>query len=263
MKFKLLALGSLMLCLTSCFDMTETFNIKEDGSGTYELKMDMSRAYAMLAMMKQGAKEEGQVSKKMDSIIYYKSVVDTAKDLTAQEKALLQNAYAKIHMNEDEGEMLMNMYFPFANGKELAQIQKIITGKSNTSIMESFSKALKGEAGNMNGMPANAMGSDKTDRKSGLPISDFTYQLSQNNFSRQVKAVTQAEQTKSETEEMPEQFKELMKINYTTIINLPRAAKKLNGKGTLSTDKKQVTFAKSMDLDAKFTAADFDFSIDY
>ena len=266
MKLRLLALGAFIMCLTGCFDMTETFNIKEDGTGTYEMKMDMSRAFGMLAMLKQGAKEDSKMPEKLDSIIYYKSFVDTVSTLTAEEKAAFQNGYAKIHMNEEEGDMYVNMYFPFADGKQLSVIQKALSKSGNGSVMDAVGNAVKSGLGAPAGadpMSGGMTAGAKQDNKQGLPMSDFTYTLGINNFTRTVKASTSTTATPAKEDEMPEQFKEMMKINYTTIINLPRPAKNLSGKATLSADKKQVKFTKSMGIDDKHTPADFDFSIDY
>jgi len=264
MKLRLLALGAFVLCLTGCFDMTETFNIKEDGTGVYELKMDMSRAMSMLAMMKQGAKEEGKPPQKMDSMFSYKTMIDTVTSLSAEEKAAFENAYGKIHMDEEEGEMFVHMFFPFKDSKQLTTIQKIVTSKGSNSVMDAVGKAFGSGSGAPGGM--DAMGGGKSGgngEKSGLPNGDFDYTLAANSFSRKVKATTNAEKPAAKEDEMPAQFKEMMKMNYTTIVNLPRAVKKINGKGTLSDDKKQVKFFKSMSLDDKHAPADFDFTIDY
>jgi hypothetical protein len=268
MKLRLLALAAFVFCLTGCFDVTETFNLKEDGSGTYELKMDMSRGFAMLAMMKQGAKEDGKAPQNLDSVIYYRSFVDTASNLTAEEKTAFKNGYANIHMKEEEGEMYVNMHFPFANGKELSVIQKALNKTGNGSVMDAVSNALKSGTGAPEGMGAMAGGTkqgDKADKKSPLPTSDFTYTIGVNSFGRKTNPPVAATEmkAKADDEEMPEQLKEMMKINYTTVVNLPRPAKSLTGKGTLSADKKQMKFTKSMSMDDKHTPAGFDFNIDY
>jgi hypothetical protein len=258
MKLRLLALGAFLICLTSCFDVIETFNIKEDGSGTYEVKMDMSRSFGLLAMMKQGGNEDGKKKEKIDSIIYTKNITDTSTALTIEEKAALRNSYTKIHMDEDEGEGYINLYYPFANGKELEIIQKAMA-KSGTN------KTVMGALGNAMGKqvpPATAV--EQGNEGTGLPTGDFNYSLTANSLVRKVKPSTKMEEPKTDNEQLPPQLKEMMKINYSTTVNLPRPVKNYTGKGsTLSADKKQVKFNKTMDLDAKLTPADFDFSIDY
>jgi hypothetical protein len=267
MKLRLLALGAFVICLTGCFDITETFNIKEDGSGVYEMKMDMSRATSMLAMMKQGGKENGKAPEKMDSTFYYKDMVDTVTTLTPEEKTAFKNAYGTVHIDEEEGEMYVNMTFPFKDAKELAIVQKAINKKGNNPLMDVVGKAMKSGAGapeGMDPMAGGAMGGGKADNKTGLPTSDFVYSLAANSFSRKLNAKPPTQtKAKGKDEEMPAQFKEMMKVNYTTIVNLPRPAKKLSGKGTLSDDKKQVKFTKGMSLDDPQLPADFDFTIDY
>jgi hypothetical protein len=280
------------MCLTGCFDITETFNIKEDGSGVYEMKMDMSRAFGMIAMMKgAGGQQEGKAPQKLDSTIYYSNMVDTVSTLSAEEKAAFKEAYAKLHMDEEEGDIYVNMFFPFKDGKQLAVIQKSLSKKGKNPVMDALGKAMKSGAGASSGMDqiipappsqdgidaipappsqdaidamAGGMSGSKTGNKSGLPTSDFVYNLDGKSFSRKVDvSAAKPTKAKSKDDEMPAQFKEMMKVNYTTIVNLPRPAKKLSGKGTLSADKKQVKFTKGMSLDDPQLPADFDFTIDY
>jgi hypothetical protein len=255
MKIRLLALGTFLLCLTSCFDVVETFNINEDGSGVYEAKMDMTRSLSLLSMMKQGASEGGKKKERIDSIIYTKDFVDTSTTLTAEEKAVLRKSYSKIHVDEEEGEMYVQMYYPFANGRELEIIQRSME-KGNTS------KNVMGALGGVMGkQPPAVSGNDE--KKSQLPTSDFSYSLTTNSLVRKVKPSSKPDEPKSADEPMPPQLKEMMKMNFTTTVNLPRPVKNFTGNGKLSEDKKQVKFSKAVDMDTKLTPADFDFSIDF
>jgi hypothetical protein len=253
MKFRLLALGAFLLCLTSCFDVVETFNINEDGSGVYEAKMDMTRSLSMLSMMKQGANEGGKKKEKIDSIIYTKDLVDTSTTLTAEEKAVLRKSYSKIHVDEEEGEMYVHMYYPFANGRELEIIQQSMSKGTNKSVM--------GALGGVLGKQPSAAAVE--DKKSQMPTSDFNYSLTANSLVRKVKPSSKPDEPKSDEDQMPPQLKEMMKMNFTTTVNLPRPVKNFTGNGKLSADKKQVKFSKAVDMDTKLTPADFDFSIDF
>jgi hypothetical protein len=255
MKLRLLALGIFLVCLTSCFDVMETFNIKEDGSGIYEVKMDMSRTLGLLAMMKQGA-ADGKAKEKIDTIIYTKSVTDTSTALSAEEKSVLGKSYTKVHMDEDEGEGYVNMYYPFANGKELDIIQRAMSKTANNpGIKNALGKAFGKD------VPPGAVEENKGMQ---LPTSDFSYSLMNNSLVRKIKPSTEPDAPKADDEQLPPQLKEMMKINYTTTVNLPRPAKSFKGSsGKLSEDKKQFKFSKTLDLDAKVTPAEFDFSIDY
>lgn len=256
MKLRLLALGSFMMCLTSCFDVFETFNIKEDSSGTYEIKMDMSRSIALLSMMQQG--DAGKQKAKLDSTIYSSSFIDTSSTFTAEEKAVLRNSYSKVHMNEEAGEMYVQLFYPFANGKEFEIIQRAMSKEDgNKNMMNALSGAMKKQMA----PPPGAM---EGDQKTEFPTQDFNYSLTGSSLVRKVKPGSKTEQPKADDEQIPAEVKEMMKMSYTTTVNLPRAVKNFKGNnGTLSADKKQLRFSKSIDLDSKLTPADFDFSIDY
>jgi len=269
MKLRMMIAAALMMCLTSCFDIQETFDLKPDGSGVYQMKMDMSRAAAMLSMMKQGmGKDAGgntpALPTKMDSVIYTKDLIDTVTTLSATEKAALSKSYSKIHMDEDEGEMFIEMFYPFANAKELE------------IIMQAINKGTGSGGGNVMDMLGGVLGKNKTDlppglgddskKKPSLPFSSFSYSLTDHSLVRKVKPAANTNTKKAEPgdEEMPEQFKEMMKINHFTVINLPAPLKSVTGKDSkVSEDKKQVKFKKAMSLDDAAKPEEFEFSIEY
>jgi hypothetical protein len=229
MKLKFTALILVTLCFTSCLDIIETFNINEDGSGVYEQQMDFSRAMqGMMAMMSEKGQEKrkGKEMEKKDSTFSYKSIVDTSTHLTAAEKAVFGKAYAKMHMDEEKGEILINIFYPFANAKEFETIQQVLAKDNNSgNFFEALMKATSGDKYNKNAMQNPATGEGD---KQGL-----------------------------------EMMKEMMKVNLKTIIHLPRPAKSSKGNFILSADKKELSFDKTIDISKKMAATDFDFSIDY
>lgn len=260
MKLRLLALGVFLLSLTSCFDVFETITLKDDGSGIYEAKMDLTRSMSMIAMMKaqSGGSDSKKMPQKMDSIFYTKDMIDTVTTLSAEEKQVLSKSFAKIHIDEDEGEMYVTLTYPFANAKEFQLVQQAMSKGSTGNLF----KALGGAMGQQQPAGAGSMGEDK---KPSLPTSDFNYTLTGTSLVRKVKPSSNPDKPKTEDDsQMPPQLKEMMKMNYTTTVILPRPAKSMNGKnGTLSADKKQAKFSKSITFDDKLTPADFDFSLEY
>jgi hypothetical protein len=252
MNIKILALIAVCFFFTGCFDIYETFNIIEDGSGVYDQKINFSRSLALLSSMSKTKKKED----KKDTTIYYSSIVDTSTVLTAEEKAVMRKAYAKIHMDEAASEMWFNIFYPYANGQELTIIQTVMSkGSKSKGITDAMAKAL--------GKPA-APSESGEEKPAELPTQDFNYTLTANSLARNVKPNSTPDKKKDEAEEMPPMFKEMMKMNFTTTISLPRPVKNWSGNnGTLSADKKQLQFRKNVDMDTKLTPADFNFSIDY
>jgi hypothetical protein len=262
MKLRLLALGCLLFSLTSCFDVIETFNLKEDGSGNYEVKTDMSNALSMLAMMG-GGKESEKMPEKFDTSFSFKGMADTVSTLTAEEKAAIDKISARMHIDKDKGEMYMIMDMPFKDSKEYNLVQAAFQ-KMNSNEKSPMDGLFKGMFGGGNNPMAEG---DEQDSKKGggtpgIMPSNVETLMTANSISRKVKPVAQTETTKT-PEDMPEELKEMFKMNYTTIVNLPRPAKNVKGAGKLSDDKKQVKSTKKIDLSSGFTAADFDFTIDF
>lgn len=263
MKLRLLVLGCMLLSLTSCLDIIETFNIKEDGSGSYNVKTDMSGALSMLAMMG-GGKESEKMPARFDTSFSFKEIVDTVSSLTAEEKAAVSKVKASMHIDKDKGEMYMIMDMPFKDSKEYNLIQATIS-KLNENDKSPMDGVMKGVFGGS--MGDNPMGGAEEPGKKkgggpGVMPSNVETSITGNSISRKVKATDKTE-TKVATEDMPEELKEMFKVNYTTIINLPRQAKNVSGQGKLSEDKKQVKSVKRIDLSTGFTAADFDFNIEF
>lgn len=254
MKLRLLVLGAFLISLTSCFDVIETFNINEDGSGVYEQKMDMSRFLSFSSMMK-GGNSNGKAPEKKDTLISLQAIIDTVASLSIEEKAVLSKSLMKLHVDEAAGEMSFVITYPFASSSEFATIQKSMMKDGNN---KAIAAAVGGALGKKGGMNAPQQ------KQPEMPTSDFTYTLTGNSLVKKVKPSSKPESTETPGNDMPPEFKEMLKMNFTTIINLPRPAKNWRGNnGAMSADKKQLKFNKSIDMETKLTPADFDFSIDF
>ena len=254
MKLRLLVLSTFLISSTSCFDVIETFNINEDGSGVYEQKMDMSRFLSFSNMMK-GGQTNGKTREKKDTLISLKAIIDTVSTLSVDEKAVLSKSLMKLHVDEAAGEMSFVITYPFASSNEFATIQKAMMKDGNN---KAIAAAVGGAFGKKGGMNA------PQEKQPEMPTSEFTYTLTGNSLVKKVKPSSKPESTETANNDMPAEFKEMLKMNYTTIINLPRPVKNWNGNnGTLSSDKKQLKFNKNIDMETKLTPADFDFSIDF
>lgn len=255
MKLRLFVLTAFLISLTSCFDVIETFTINDDGSGVYEQKMDMGRFLSFSNMMK-GGKTSGKTPEKKDTLVSMKSVADTMTSLSTEEKAVLSKASMRLHIDETAGEMNFVITYPFANSNEFTVIQK-------SMMKEGSNKAIAAAIGGALGKNGETMSSPQQ-KQPEMPTSEFTYTLTGNSLVKKVKPSSKPETPETDNNDMPAEFKEMLKMNYTTIINLPRAVKKWNGNnGTLSADKKQLKFNKNIDMETKLTPADFDFSIDF
>lgn len=114
------------MTLVSCV-FTEELYIKNDGSGTYAFKMDLSKM--LVAMNEMGASDTDTIKKdpqKIDSILYFKDILEDKKDsialLSVEEQEMLksiEDLKIRLKMDEEKNQMNMDFLFDFSNVNEL------------------------------------------------------------------------------------------------------------------------------------------------
>jgi hypothetical protein len=240
--FKYVLTVAISIFFVSCYEVNEEIEIKADGSGTYVTKMDMG---ALIDMMQTFAGEEelkkDGLDKVLDTTILFKSLLDSAKDATAEQKELMKDAQMKMQMNIKEKIFKMDMRFPY---KDLNSLQQLMSGKAGSGT--GMSSALKNVFGKKEGM------TDDAAAPKGPDMSDFAgiYNVTIKNGLIEKKVNQEKYKEFMNRPEMA-QMKQLtgsgMEVLYTTTIKLPRAAKKAdNPLIKLSEDKKTVTMKYNM-----------------
>jgi hypothetical protein len=179
-------------------------------------------------------KKEG-LDRVVDTTIYWKSLVDTAKEISAEQKELLKDGKMNLQMNIKEKVFKMDLNFPYKN---LNSLQQLMSGKATGG--QGLSNAFKSMFGKKDG-------EDQMPTPSGPDMGDFAaiYDVTIKNGSIEKKVNEAKYKALTERPEMA-QLKQLtssgMEILYTTTIKLPRAAKPTtNPLIKLSEDKKTVT----------------------
>jgi len=136
MKFKNLFLFiSITFLLTSCM-FTEEIYINNNGSGTYSFKVDMSEMIKSMGDM--SPKDSLKESKVLDTIIFFKDILEEKKDsiakLSKEDKEIIETLKdMKLHMQVDEekGKMLLDFNLDFSDISELKNMeQKIVKAQS-------------------------------------------------------------------------------------------------------------------------------------
>ena len=239
--------------LTSC-ETTKEITIQKDGSGNVVNTTDMS---ALLAMAKMSGQANEQLDKvkdtKMDTSFSMESMVSMAPDLTDAEKELVKKGTIGINMNMADEKFLIKLSFPFNNGKDIQQLDKL----SSQVITQVMKKQMDSAE---NKMPAGV-------GDAGLPkasIDDY-YDVT---YSKGVieKKLNKEKYANVNSDEEMKSLKEMSGMgggNNTIIINLPSPAKKAVGKKvTLSEDKKKVTIVNSAE-DFFDDGASLEYRIEY
>jgi len=256
---KLLFAALTCLLFTSCLEINEEVEIKDNGSGTLSTTMDMSQLVDMLQAMG-GEEFEKKKDEKIDSVIYLKNIVDTASNLTSEQKALMRDGTVRIKMNMAEKIFLLNMNYPFEN---LEKLQKLTTSLQNGSL--GFGKLMKSAVGDNKDkqvidQPAPTDEGSEMDKL----MSIFDINISNGIIKKSVNAEKLKKlQDDPKMAEMQQGAEMGIEVLYTTTYKLPRPAKKVdNPKAKLSDDKKTVTIRQNlMELFSK--PEGFEYKIEY
>ena len=254
--FKYVLTVALTVFFVGCYEVNEEIEINADGSGSYVTKMDMGQLIEMMQTYagEEELKKEG-LDKALDTTILFSSLVDSAKEATAEQKELMKDGKMKMQMNIKEKVFKLDLSFPYKN---LNSLQQLMSGKAGGTGMTS---ALKNVFGKKEGEQEAAA-------PKGPDMGDFAAIYNVTIKNGLIEKKVNAEKYK-EFMDRPEmaQMKQLtssgMEILYTTTIKLPRAAKKTdNPLIKLSDDKKTVTMRYNM-LELLESPEKFAYSIQY
>ncbi|MBI2731084.1 MAG: hypothetical protein HYX40_10085 [Sphingobacteriales bacterium] len=237
---------ALTICFTACIDSEEKISLKEDGSGTYQVTMDMGKMISMLSAF--GGDEKKKLEKK-DTVIYFKDYADTSTTLTAEEKEILRTGKILAHVDTDKGEMKIVMDALFKNASQLSYLRtnlQEMVGKTKAMEKLNDKKEDKPAEEGTHGMDLTPkMGAPKGNAN---PFKDYyEFKATANSLSYVVKDKAAAMKA-LETNEDLQMFKKMAPMmgdmSFSTVIELPKAAKKVEGvNAKLSDDKKTVTIA--------------------
>lgn len=260
-KFRVVIASILTLLFAGCYEVNEEIVINENGSGSYVTKMDMGQLLEMIQTMagEEQLTKDG-LDRAIDTTINMSSLMDSAKEVTADQKELLKNGKLHVQMNVKEKLMKMNVNLPFTS---YTNLQKLMSGMGNsgTGIGEAF-KAMfdkDGDDGSAADMPAQPK-SNQMDQLNGM----FDVIAKNGSLSRQVnKEKFNALMAMPEMEQMKQLSGAGMEILYTTTIKLPRPVKKSdNTLIKLSEDKRTVTMKYNL-LELLDTPEKFAYTIEY
>lgn len=217
--------GVIMLTLTSC-QFTEKIYINEDGSGTFDLEIDLSEMMESMNGLKEMDSIGTEPAIVKDSIINFADILEEKKDsiskLPKEERKKLErlkNMKIKIHEDNSNGEMIMDYLIEFKDLDELEDLQHTI----NT-----------------------AQSMEKENKKSIPSKTEMRFSFKDNKFKRIVidKELTEVEEEKYE-ESLKQSAMFFEGSSYNIEYHFPRAIKTTTAKdATFSIDKKVLYIKK-------------------
>jgi hypothetical protein len=221
-------------CITSCFNLTEEYTIREDGSGQFTINMDL---YKMIDMMNSFGKSDSldtkteEEDKVRDTIIYFKKSIDESKELSADQKQLFRDGSLRLVMNLKEKKFFLDINFPFKNQADLVKIHS-----SYPDAMRSID--LKEAFGN------DTSSSKMMQQQDDLTMTNQYLELNagSNFIERKVNKEKMKEYSEKDSS-LKMMLPMLGSVYISSVIHLPRPVNKVdNPYGQLSGDKKTVTF---------------------
>ena len=221
--------------LAGCFEINEDIDLKADGSGVYSVHTDMSQLIqVMQTYLGKDEMDKQMPSKNIDTTVMMKGLVDTATNISAEDKALIKDGYVHLKLNMEQKEFKSDIVIPFKN---LANLQKLYNSMNNQTL--GFNQLFKGmagksdtaSAGNDNGMP---------DMNQFNAIYDF--ESHEGLISRKLNAEKwKALQQSPQFAQMKEAGNAGISIPYTLTIVVPKPVKKVdNSLAQLFPDRKKV-----------------------
>lgn len=223
---------SMSLLLTGCLETTQEITINPDGSGTLSNTNDMSSLMGMIKQMA-GKDAEKIEDQSIDTTISLSSYADSIVDITPEEKLMIKKGTLILNMNEST--FIIGTKFPFASPSEI----NAYTELTNKIMYETIKNQL-----------GNSQMSGLEDMPPPTSIEDyFTTSFSKGSL---VKTLNKEKYASVGDDEFLKGMKESaamgLPMTTTYIINLPKPAKKAEGKNLkLSEDKKKVTIVADID----------------
>ena len=243
-------LSASIVLLSSCLDTEEKIVINKDNSGVYSLTMDMGR---FLKMMNQMGKSKDSGTKKpqqKDSIIYFKSFVDTSTRLTQQEKEMLKDGSVHVKVDEIANAMKFVISVPFKNIQDLPYLREnYMKAIDKLNIKDPLSNKEKKEGEENN---EEQMHSEMSSGSSSIiPAQDsYTFTAAPGKLSNKFtdKATFEKKVESDSSLQMMKQLTAMMgELTYETTIVLPKPVKHYKGNNpSVSADKKTIVFKNNL-----------------
>lgn len=131
-RFLLLLVTSSLFFLTGCLEVLEDVYLNADGSGKYQITMDMSELFSdpmLKSIIDEQAKKEAGADAdeplEMDSIMYFRDAPGFEK-LSASEQTLIRGVNLEMSASESKEKMVITMNFPFTRLDELTKMGEVI-----------------------------------------------------------------------------------------------------------------------------------------
>ena len=239
----------------SCYEVNEEVVIKEDGSGVYESRIDMSQ---LIELMQSFAGEEeltkNGLDKAIDTVVSMQTILDSADEATRKENAWMKDGKMFFKLNIKEKLFNIRMNIPYHTQQ---QLESLMEGQG-TLMKNSFSGLLKN-----NKQPE--MESDSSEATFQDMVSLYDITLNNGLIKKEVDTAKYRQlMTRPQVSDIKQMAAQGMQMMYTTSFKLPRSVKSTGNHPLLkvSEDKRTVELRYNL-LDIVNDPAKYSFTIEY
>ncbi len=237
-KIYVIIIALAAFCMSSCVDIEEHYDFKNDGSCKVTYAFDMSKAVSVLVnLVSDSLKETPQFSLVKDTTLnFYSAIPDSSQQkMNAAEVELAQSSDLTIKMNLRKSIMKVAINH---NAKSPADLKYYLQNVSKIAL-----------SSQINAFSSNTKTNTAFDAKQMVAGQDYySYEITPHKFYRIIdKTKFNAFLKKTQSTFMMAKAM-LIDMPYKVILNFAKPIKKLNNpKAVLSADRKSVTLITNMD----------------
>ncbi len=237
-KLYFLVLFFVLLCFSSCLDIEEQYNFKQDGSCSVVYGFDMGSAVSVLMnLMSDSVKATPQFSLVKDTTLnFYTALPDsTQQKMTTEEATMVKASDLHVKMDLKKSIMKVSINHVAKNAADLEYYLKHISKISMNSQLKSLQKGEKAP-----------MGFNAQQLVAGEDY--YTYEITPHKFYR----IIDKEKFNAFLKKTQSAFSMakamLIDMPYKVILNFAKPVKKVNNpKAIVSADRRRVTLITNMD----------------
>jgi len=245
--------GLILICsivFAGCFETMEETLINKDGSGTFSNTIDLS---SMVAVLKQMGGDDAQKMGNTDTTISLAGLTDSINGFTPEQKKVISQGHMRLLLNMEKEQLLVKLSLPFQKVSDIQMLQQVLP-----KLTQAAMKKLPGTEQ----MPPGMRNEDTSNVKTFDDFFDVSY--SDKVISKTLNKDKYAAAKDGDYMKSLQQVSEMgspIKANY--VFDLPRPAKKAEGKALkLSDDKKKITVNVTSD-DFMTDPSKFEYRIEY
>jgi hypothetical protein len=227
-----------VLCFSSCVDIEEQYNFKQDGSCNVVYGFDMGSAVSVLMnLMSDSVKATPQFSLVKDTTLnFYTALPDTTQlKMSTEEANMAKTSNLSIKMDLKKNIMKVSVNHLAKNSADLEYYLKHISKISMNSQLKSISKGEK-----------QPLGFDAQQLVAGEDY--YTYEITPHKFYRIIDKTKFNAFLKKTSSAFSMAKAMLIDMPYKVILNFAKPVKRVNNpKAIVSADRRRVTLITNMD----------------